>query len=191
MGVTLRFVVTSHALYAILASEHNKNMMLKVRVMSDSTLGYTALDVAKWFINATDRESGDAITHLKVQKLLYYAQGWTLAYFGKPLFSEDMQAWAHGPVVVSVWDQYRDFGFQAIPEQKVTRKVSGDAADLLDSVNERYGIYSAKRLEKMTHAEQPWMKARGALSPEARCTEVIPKGDMRAYFDVLKSQQTA
>jgi uncharacterized phage-associated protein len=69
--------------------------------------------------------------------------------------------------------------------------VSRDAADLLDSVNERYGIYSAKRLEKMTHAEQPWMRARGALSPEARYTEVIPKGDMRAYFDVLKSQQTA
>jgi uncharacterized phage-associated protein len=154
--------------------------------MSESTLGYTALDIAKWFINATDRESGDAITHLKVQKLLYYAQGWALAYFGKPLFSEDMQAWAHGPVLLSVWEQYRDFGFQAIPEQKVTRKVSGDAADLLDSVNERYGIYSAKRLEKMTHTERPWLMARGALPPEARCTEIVLKSDIKAFFDTLK-----
>lgn len=157
-----------------------------MRVVPESTLGYTALNIAKWFINATDRESGDAITHLKVQKLLYYAQGWALAYFRKLLFSEDMQAWAHGPVVLSVWEQYRDFGFHAIPEQKVTRKVTGDASDLLDSVNERYGIYSAKRLEKMTHAEQPWMTARGSLSPEARCSQIIPKCDMKAFFDTLK-----
>ena len=64
---------------------------------------YSPLDIAKWFINATDRDSGDAITHLKVQKLVYYAQGWAMAYLGSPLFEEDIQAWAHGPVVPSVW----------------------------------------------------------------------------------------
>jgi uncharacterized phage-associated protein len=157
-----------------------------VKAMANDTMGYTALDIAKWFINATDRESGDAITHLKVQKLVYYAQGWALAYFDKPLFAEDLQAWAHGPVAPSVYDHFRDAGFQAIPEQPVTRKVTGDVAALLESVNDKYGIYTAKRLERMTHAEPPWRNARGALPPEARCSNVITKDDIKAHFSSLK-----
>lgn len=154
--------------------------------MTIGSMGYTALDIAKWFINATDRESGDAITHLKVQKLLYYAQGWSLAYLGKPLFSEDMQAWAHGPVAVSVWEYFRDCGYQAIQEQKMTRKITGDTVRLLESVNDKYGMYFAKALEKKTHEEMPWKKARGNLPHEARCTTVISKDDIAKLFVELK-----
>lgn len=154
--------------------------------MTSETMGYTALDIAKWFINATDRESGDAITHLKVQKLVYYAQGWALAYFGKPLFAEDLEAWAHGPVAPSVYHHFRNAKFQAIPEQRVTRKVTGDVEDLLESVNEKYGIYTAKRLERMTHAEAPWKKARGDVPPEERCSNIITKEDIKAHFEALK-----
>lgn len=154
--------------------------------MANDAMGYTALDIAKWFINATDRESGDAITHLKVQKLLYYAQGWALAYFGQPLFDEDLEAWAHGPVAPSVYRHFRDAKFQALPEQPITRRVAGDVEALLESVNEMYGIYSAKRLERMTHAEAPWRIARGGLSPEARCSTVIAKENIKAHFEALK-----
>ncbi len=51
------------------------------------------LDMAKWFINRVDREAGEAMTHLKVQKLLYFAQAYYLANYNQQLFSEDMQAW--------------------------------------------------------------------------------------------------
>ncbi len=71
--------------------------------------------VAKWFINRTNREAGDVITHLKLQKLVYYAQAWYLANFNRPLFDEDMQAWTHGPVVPSLWKEYRDCGWDGIP----------------------------------------------------------------------------
>ncbi|EIM25225.1 Panacea domain-containing protein [Microvirga lotononidis] len=154
--------------------------------MVKESLGYTALDIAKWFINSTDRESGDAITHLKVQKLLYYAQGWALAYFEKPLFDEELQAWAHGPVAVSVWEQFKGQGYQSLPEQKVTRRITGDALLLLQSVNERYGIYSAKKLEQMTHGEDPWKETRGDLPPEARCNAIIAKASIKKYFADLK-----
>lgn len=143
---------------------------------------WKALDIAKWFVNATDRESGDDITHLKLQKLLYYAQGWSLAIFDRPLFAEDLEAWAHGPVVVSVWDQFKSFGFQSLPEQKTTRRLDDEAQKLLKAVNSRYGIFTAKHLEKMTHSESPWLNARGDLPIDARCNNKISKKDMKEHF---------
>jgi uncharacterized phage-associated protein len=154
--------------------------------VQQSSLGYKALDIAKWFINATDRESGDAITHLKVQKLLYYTQGWAMAFFEKPLFEEDFQAWAHGPVAPSVWSHFRDAGYSALPEQKITRRFPRNITELLEAVNDKYGIYTAKRLERMTHSETPWKNARHDLPPEARCTNIILKDDMLEHFQVLK-----
>lgn len=51
----------------------------------------SALNVAKWFIQNVDRESGDDITHLKLQKLVYYAQSWYLANYAKPLFNDELR----------------------------------------------------------------------------------------------------
>lgn len=153
--------------------------------MAQTAMGYSALDVAKWFINATDRESGDAITHLKVQKLLYYAQGWSLAHYDRALFGEDLQAWAHGPVSVRVWNAYRNYGWDALPKQKLTEKFNSRAEKLLHAVNRKYGIYSAKQLERLTHSEPPWLKARGNLPPEAASNAVIERSDMKKYFKSL------
>jgi len=153
--------------------------------MAQTTMGYSALDVAKWFINAADRDAGDAITHLKAQKLVYYAQGWALAHFGRPLFSDDLQAWAHGPVAVPIYTRFRNHGFDALPKQKIEVGFSNDAQRLLSAVNEKYAIYSAKQLEVMTHNEPPWRDVRGNLAPEVRCTEVIRKEAMKKYFKSL------
>lgn len=150
--------------------------------MMSIDLGYTAMDVAKWFINATDRESGDAITHLKVQKLIYYAQGWSLATFDRALFREDLEAWVHGPVAPSVWEQFKGYSWESLPLQKITRKVSSDHSSLLSAVNEKYGIFSAKKLEVMTHAELPWTAARGNLPLHARCSTSIKTDDMKKHF---------
>lgn len=143
---------------------------------------YTALDIAKWFVNATDRESGDDITHLKVQKLIYYAQGWALALVGEPLFKEDLQAWAHGPVAPSVWNEYREYGYAPLPPTKSRKKIDSRTIRLLESVNENYGIYTAKKLEKMTHKEMPWIEARGDDPPEVRSTAPISKKTMKKFF---------
>jgi uncharacterized phage-associated protein len=152
---------------------------------------YTALDIAKWFVNAADRQSGDAVTHLKVQKLVYYAQGWSLAIFGEPLFNEDLQAWSHGPVARSIWNEFKDSSWNALPELKTTRKIVAPHSSLLESVQQQYGIYSAKRLESMTHKEPPWREARGNLPPEARCENTIPKKAMKNFFEKVAKGQWA
>jgi uncharacterized phage-associated protein len=150
--------------------------------MAREGLGYTAPEIAKWFINATDREAGDSITHLKVQKLVYYAQGWALALLQRPLFDEDLMAWTHGPVARTVYDNYRGNGFDALPPQKRTRKIGGDAALLLESVNEKYCVFSAKQLERMTHNEIPWKETRGDLPLLARSELPILKDTMESFF---------
>lgn len=69
---------------------------------------YTANDIANWFLVTIDREAGETLSHLKLQKLVYYAQVWSLALFDKPLFDEDFEAWTYGPALPSLYQRFKD-----------------------------------------------------------------------------------
>jgi uncharacterized phage-associated protein len=146
---------------------------------------YTASDVAKWFVASLDREAGDSITPLKLQKIIYYAQAWALVLLKRPLFDEDFQAWAHGPVVENVYNEYKQHGWNAIPAPAETPEFEEDVEDLLSEVWESYGDFSAKHLERLTHQEAPWKDARGDLPMEARSNSVISKQAMQEYYSAL------
>ena len=137
--------------------------------------------VARWFVNHADREAGEAITQLKRQKLVYYADAWFLANFDRPLISEDFEAWAHGPALRSLYAKYRDCGWQALPPERGAG-VSEEVSQYLHSVFEEYGQYGAKKLEHMTHEEAPWLNARKGLSPEQASRNIIPKVEMRNFY---------
>ena len=137
--------------------------------------------VATWFINHADRDAGEAITPLKLQKLVYYGQAWFLANFDRPLFTEDIQAWAHGPVCPPIFHKYKGNGWEALPSER-NMLLPKDIGSFLRAVFDEYGQFSAKKLERMTHQEDPWKETRGNLPPEARCEKVIPKILMRNYY---------
>jgi uncharacterized phage-associated protein len=127
----------------------------------------SATDVARYFLAGQDDGGGERITHLKLQKLLYYAQGYYFALFGEPLFSEAIEAWDHGPVVREIYDEYKHCGRQPLPLPKdESPAFSQDIRDLLDNVAVSYGRYSALGLRDLTHKEAPWKDAfaRGANS---------------------------
>ena len=66
-----------------------------------------AMDVARQFVRlAWEDEELEGLTHLRLQKLLYYAQGWHLAAFGRALFAGHIEAWKHGPVVQEVYPTF-------------------------------------------------------------------------------------
>lgn len=148
---------------------------------------YTASDIANWFLGAIDRDAGDAITHLKLQKLIYYAQAWALALpqRGAPLFDEDLQAWAHGPVAESVFQEFRGNSWEALPAPEKMPEIAQEDEEHLREILDVFGEYSAKQLEKMTHNEAPWQRARGDLSPEARSNAVIEKEHMAEFYREL------
>jgi len=141
----------------------------------------SASAVARYFLSLSDEEAGDTISNLKLQKLLYYAQGFHLALFGEPLFNEDIRAWTHGPVVVDVYHEYKGFGSSAIPRPQDfdPQQFSKDIQELLDEVYNVYGQYSAWKLRNMTHSEPPWANAYAAGAAS------IPLSSMRDFFRTL------
>ena len=141
------------------------------------------LSVANWFVQRlTNTDVGDVVTHLKVQKLLYFAQAWHLLALNRPLFEEDLQAWAHGPVVPSVFHDLKKFGWEALPVTGAVDGIDEDSIGILEQVVDIYGDYSAKRLEVMTHDEDPWRVTRGSLGPEERCERPIFRPLIRDYY---------
>jgi uncharacterized phage-associated protein len=136
----------------------------------------SARDVARYFLAIQDEEAGELITNLKLQKLVYYGQGFHLAVYGRPLFDARIKAWAHGPVVPSLWHDYKHYGSSPIkPEPLDKSRLTVEQRKLLDEVYLAYGQFSAWRLREMTHHEPPWQKA-------FEGDGVIREGDMEAYF---------
>lgn len=138
---------------------------------------YSAQDIAKWFLyknNCERRENValndeyevyEGITHLKLQKLLYNAQGVYLAITGNKLFREPLEAWDHGPVVRDVYDTYCIFGRNQIiiptteENNGIIRKIEEDCEtkDILDMVYKNFAIYTAWQLREMSHVKDgPW-----------------------------------
>ncbi len=134
-------------------------------------------DIAEYFLSKIDLECGDLISNLKLQKLIYYAQGFSLALFNKPLFSEEIEAWTHGPVIPSLYHEYKGYGSASIPESENVdlSMFSDDEKELLDEVYSVYGQFSAWKLRNMTHEEQPWIEAE-------KYAAVISQDSMKAYF---------
>jgi len=125
-------------------------------------MAYKASDIAKLLLQKVQvlGEQSELLTNLKLQKLLYYEQGYHLAYFNTPLFEESIEAWQYGPVVVSVYDEYKRFGNTGIQiETMPTISLLPEEQELFDEVFDLYSKYSAIGLMNMTHAEAPWQSA--------------------------------
>jgi uncharacterized phage-associated protein len=123
----------------------------------------TSQQVADYFLGTFDQDAGDNISPLKLQKLLYYAQGFHLAMSGdRPLFSDPLKAWDHGPVVVSIYHRYESYVWRAIdpPTDFDRLNYPPEVREILDAVNLVYGPFSAKTLERRTHLEPPWKNTR-------------------------------
>ena len=141
---------------------------------------HTALQVAKWFLAhnriAADSEGAEFISNLKLQKLLYYAQGCFLAVNDKPLFMDHIVAGQHGPVVESVYHEYKNNGANGIPfdDDFDFSAFTSEENELLQEVYDTFGQYSAWKLRNMTHKETPWKST--AQNAE------ISQGLIKQYF---------
>jgi uncharacterized phage-associated protein len=142
---------------------------------------YSAMTVAKWFVAWAEAEDAD-LSNLKLQKLLYYAQGHHLARTGTPLFHETIEAWSHGPVVPQVYRAFKEFESADIrlpgPDAFQWDQVDTETADFLILVWNTYGEFAAWRLRNMTHDEAPW---KANFKPDEWNLE-IPQKDLLDYF---------
>jgi len=141
----------------------------------------SAKDIAAYVLKA-----GGPMSAMKLQKLVYYSQAWSLVLRGSPLFAEEIQAWAHGPVVYELFELHRgkyavrDLGVPVSPLASEERRV-------VDLVVGHYGRMTAEQLSASTHAEKPWLAARAGVPEGTRASAFISTDTMRRFYSSVKA----
>ncbi len=133
--------------------------------------------VAKFIV-----QNSSQVSNLKLQKLLYYVQGWHLGLEGAIVFPERIEAWVHGPVVPDVFFHYRHFRWTPIEVGSEKAELDGAIEKHIRDVLKVYAPLSASQLETISHMESPWKQARGTLPPNASSNAVITAESMKVYF---------
>jgi uncharacterized phage-associated protein len=129
---------------------------------------------------------------MKLQKLCYYAQGHSLAWDGHPLFPEEIQAWANGPVIHDLFARHRGkFGVSKDDPFGDPDALTQDERETVDAVLDAYGHLTGHELSMLTHKERPWVEARGDLPHGARSHNTIDLDVMQEYFDAVIAQEQA
>ena len=136
-------------------------------------------DVAEFFIRVANQSEDDQMTNLKVNKLLYYAQGAFLARTGSLLFDNQIEAWPLGPVVPDIYHKYKVCGKSPISSDgDIDRACFTDEEfDTLLDVMREYGQYTGSALVTFTHRPgTPWSNARD------KNAIVLGQSDIKSYF---------
>ena len=137
-------------------------------------------DVAAYIL-----ERMETMTTMKLQKLVYYSQAWSLVWDEKPLFEENIEAWANGPVVRELFDYHRGmYEISAMPIGN-PRLLNQEEQETIDAVLEYYGNKSAQWLIELTHMEDPWRQTRKGLPSLERSNRIIPLDAMAHYYSSL------
>jgi uncharacterized phage-associated protein len=167
----------------------------------------SAAAVTNWFIekNQTDQI---LLTHLKIQKLLYYAQGWHLGFFGVPLFEDNIHAWTYGPVVETVYHALKYRGkletiiepipgyvfthgnFQMENAPKLNLEGDKDRAKYMNSFWGKYSKIEPWVLVGSTHKKgTPWELVASSPSYDRSVNSLIPVQLMKTYFTKLLPEE--
>lgn len=129
-----------------------------------------------------------AMTTMKLQKLVYYSQAWSLVWDEAPLFEETIEAWANGPVVRELFNYHRgSYEISSMPIGN-PRLLNQAQQETIDAVLEYYGDKPAQWLIELTHMEDPWKQARKGLPKLERGNRVISLDAMADYYSALPSE---
>lgn len=134
-------------------------------------------DAARYLIHLSHKSGVSKLTPLKLQKLLYLAQGWHFRWTASQLFNDCFEAWDYGPVNSSIYQTYKVYGREVIPafEGSVPNSMNQEEKQTLDSIWNIYGNYAASRLISLTHEQSPWREAYGHGG-------IISNESIRDYF---------
>ena len=126
------------------------------------------------------------MTAMKLQKLVYYSQAWSLVWDEKPIFGARIEAWANGPVVPNLYQAHRGM-FKVQPGQinGDPDTLARDERETVDAVLDHYGRRSSQWLSDLTHMEKPWRDTRNGLSPSERGNAEITHAAMAEYYSSL------
>ncbi len=141
----------------------------------------TVFDVAEYILQRLGRMST-----MKLQKLVYYCQAWSLVWDERPLFNEPIEAWANGPVVPKLFYFHRGmFDIEKISIGNPSL-LSKEERSTINAVLDFYGKKSAQWLIDLSHDENPWQEARRGLPESSRGSRIISHESMANYYSSLR-----
>lgn len=149
------------------------------KIVSDEAANI--LDVAQYAFGLM--KDGENSTYMKLQKIVYYSEVESLMCNNKrSLFDEKILAYCAGPVVEELYHKHQGQRYLKDIPLGDSSKLSMEQKACVDQAFEKYGKYSGDLLSRITHAEDPWKKARGGLKPDERCREEITRDSMIEYY---------
>jgi len=127
--------------------------------------------------------SETGMTQIKLQRLVYFAQAWSLGTFKAPLFEEDFQAWSFGPILPSLNRIYSDHGriVATIPVPDTVIDMPEDKIEFIKSVWGQYGYLSDEELEEASK-DEVWNDIRGGMDQTDKSDNIMPKEKISAYY---------
>ena len=134
------------------------------------------LDVATAIVERSPR-----LTTMQLQKLTYYVQAWHTTIYGEPAFGAEFQAWKDGPVAPELHERYRGLKWVGSAHGE-SSKLTAEMNEIVGLVIAQYGLLDGEQLSLLTHAEMPWLVARGDTPPEGRCQTPISLASMSEYY---------
>ena len=134
-------------------------------------------DVAKYIL-----EKHGPMTTMKLQKLVYYSQAWSVVWDSKPLFGEEIQAWASGPVVRELYDEHKGMFQISGLEEGNTDNLKLEEKETIDAVLQAYGDKPAQWISDLTHMEKPWNDAREGIPIGQNCENEITLSSLEEYY---------
>ena len=166
--------------------------------METNTNTLSAMDVAKHIITAfyskdkeIDEGVSEGVSNLKLQKLLYFCQAFSLAKLDRPMFEEDICAWKYGPVVKEVYEKYKEHKNNPLPKPKTEKQninVSNECKKIISEMLEIFGGYSAIRLMGITHSHKPWKDLKKKVEKGERNIIISQKAIQKYYKPILSEE---
>lgn len=156
-------------------------MSVLIAPVGIETVMLPAIISANYILSLTNPDIGDVISNLKLQKLLYYSQGFALAITGKPLFGAAIHKGIHGPFVPAIFKKFDVFHYAIkLPDEFIIHGLSDEQKEVLNEVYEVYGQFSGWKLAGLV-ANDPLLKSipiRG----------IVSKDKMKKHFLTLIEQ---
>lgn len=152
----------------------------------------TGYQVAEFLMSQIPEDHDPPVSVLQINLLLYLAQGWHLASFDTPVFSDPVEAWPGGPAVHSVWESLGGHGGRTIDEtvlsayRSMAFNIGQDSRTLMEMVWQSYGGTPVFELRSAAMQDPPFRLARRGLGPTDAGRPAIGLKAMTTHFRGLR-----
>ena len=167
---------------------HDSDGEIDSQPLHNKTVHVEACPVSVFDVAAYILEKLGTLSTIKLQKLVYYSQAWSLVWDDAPLFHERIEAWVNGPVVRELFSYHRGFFQISTLPIGVSKRLNSTQKETVDAVIDFYGPKTGQQLVEISHLEDPWKLARRGMDKDERGETEIPLDSIAEYYTSISKK---